>query len=301
MGLFLAVARGAAVEPAFIILQYRGYPASKDHTVLVGKGVTFDTGGLNLKATGSMETMRCDMAGAAAVLSTIGVIASLKLKINVTAVVAAAENAIGSRSYKPGDVYKSYSGVTVEIGNTDAEGRLTLADALAYSLDQLKPTRMIDLATLTGSVVVALGEELSGLFCNDDDLAQQLLEASKKTAEGMWRMPLFAPYKEQIKSDIADIKNTGGRPAGSITAALFLQKFVADVPWAHLDIAGPAWQQGERVLAKEWRRIWSSFLTDLSSIFQKKIIKYWYFIFKSLRELSRSRDIFFNFFAKVSR
>jgi leucyl aminopeptidase len=246
MGLFLAVARGAAVEPTFIILNYRGFPNSKDHTLLIGKGVTFDTGGLNLKPTGSMETMRDDMSGAAAVLSTIAVAASLKLKLNVTAVVAATENAIDGKSYKPGDVYKGYSGVTVEIGNTDAEGRLTLADALAYSVDQLKPTRLIDLATLTGSVVVALGEGLSGLFCNDEELARGLLDASKRSAEGLWRMPLHAPYKEQLKSDIADIKNTGGRPAGSITAALFLQEFVSKIPWAHIDIAGTAFGSKEK-------------------------------------------------------
>ena len=182
MGLLLAVARGAAVEPAFIILNYRGYAGSKDHTVLVGKGVTFDTGGLNLKPTGSMETMRCDMSGAAAVLATIAVAAALNLKLNVTAVVAATENAIDAKSYKPGDVYKGHSGKSVEIDNTDAEGRLTLADALAYSVAELKPSRMIDLATLTGSIVVALGEGLSGFFCNDDALANRLLDSSKRTA-----------------------------------------------------------------------------------------------------------------------
>lgn len=240
MGLFMAVAQGAQVEPAFIILSYKGFPDSKDHTVVVGKGVTFDTGGLNLKPTNSIETMRCDMSGAATALATIAVAASLNLKINVTAVVAAAENAISDRSYKPGDVYKGYAGITVEIGNTDAEGRLTLADALAYTVKELKPTRMIDFATLTGSIIIALGEELSGLFCNDELLATALLESSRQTSENLWRMPLYESYKEQIKSDIADLKNTGGKPAGSVTAALFLQEFVNNVPWAHIDIAGTA-------------------------------------------------------------
>ncbi|MEZ5314593.1 MAG: leucyl aminopeptidase [Chlamydiales bacterium] len=240
MGLFAAVARGSVNEPKFIVLTYQGYPRSKEHTVLVGKGVTYDTGGLNLKPTNSIEDMRSDMSGAATVLATVATAASLKLEQNVTAVVAATENAIGSNSYKPGDVYESLSGITVEIGNTDAEGRLTLADALTYSLQKLKPTRLIDLATLTGSMVVALGDKMSGLFCNDEQLALQLLDASSRTSEILWRMPLFKPYKEQLKSDIADINNIGGRSAGSITAALFLEEFVNHLPWAHIDIAGPA-------------------------------------------------------------
>lgn len=245
MGLFLAVAQGSSLEPAFIILSHKGDPRSKDHTVIIGKGVTFDTGGLNLKPTGSMETMRDDMSGAAAALASIAVAASLKLKRNVTAVVAATDNAIGSRSFRPGDVYKSRAGLSVEIANTDAEGRLTLADALSYAEDELKPTRMIDLATLTGSMVIALGEGISGLWSNDETLAKQLLEASSRTTEPLWRMPLYAPYKEQIKSDIADLKNSGGRQAGCVTAALFLQEFVAKTPWAHIDIAGTAFQSKE--------------------------------------------------------
>ncbi|NGX61500.1 MAG: putative cytosol aminopeptidase [Chlamydiae bacterium] len=247
MGLLLAVSRGSAVDPAFITLSYKGAPRSKDHTVLVGKGVTYDTGGLNIKPTGSMETMRSDMAGSATVLGTLAAVASLGLKVNVTAVIAATENSVDGRSYKPGDVYTSHKGTTVEVGNTDAEGRLTLADALSYSVDHLKPTRIIDLATLTGSVVIALGEDVSGLFANQDTLANSLLEASKQTGESMWRLPLYAPYKELFKSDIADLKNIGGRAAGSITAALFLQEFVtSDIPWAHIDIAGTAFCNKER-------------------------------------------------------
>lgn len=274
MGLLLAVGRGAAVEPAFIILSYKGYPGSKDHTIVVGKGVTFDTGGLNVKPHASMASMRDDMSGAAAALSTVAVAAALGLKLNVTAVVAAAENATGSKSYKPGDVYPSYDGTTVEVIDTDAEGRLTLADALAYSVKELKPTRMIDLATLTGSMVVALGEGMSGLFCNDEKLAEDLLEAGTRTAEILWRMPLHQPYKEQVKSDIADIKNVGGRAGGAIIAGLFLQEFVHNIPWAHIDIAGTAFGSKEkRVLAKKWRWLWSApvsrFFTEPA---EKKII-----------------------------
>lgn len=246
MGLFAAVARSSAHEPAFIILSYKGQPRSKDHTVLVGKGVTYDTGGLNLKPTGSIENMRDDMSGAATVLATLATAASLKLKHNITAVVAATENAIDSKSYKPGDVYKSLAGITVEIGNTDAEGRLTLADALTYSVKKLKPTRLIDLATLTGAMVVALGESVSGLFCNDEKLSNQLLDSSHHTSEVLWRMPLYAPYKEQLKSDIADLRNIGGRAGGSITASLFLQEFVDGLPWAHMDIAGTAFGSKEQ-------------------------------------------------------
>jgi leucyl aminopeptidase len=246
MGLFLAVARGSHVEPTFVQLSYKGFPGSKDHTVLVGKGVTFDTGGLNLKPQSSMVTMRDDMSGAAVALATIAVAASLNLKLNLTAIIAATENAIGSKSYKPGDVYIGYDGTTVEIIDTDAEGRLTLADALAYSVKMIKPTRMIDLATLTGSVVVALGEEISGLFCNDEKLAEALLESGKRTCEILWRMPLYAPYEELLKSDIADLKNVGGRAGGSIVAGLFLQKFVQNIPWAHIDIAGTAFASKEK-------------------------------------------------------
>ncbi len=245
LGLLEAVSRGAQEEPAFIILSYRGYARSKDHTVIVGKGVTYDTGGLNLKPTGSIETMRSDMAGAAAALATVTTAAALKMKVNVTAVIPSTENAIDSKSYKPGDVYAAYNKTTVEIGNTDAEGRLILADALAYTLQNLKPTRMIDVATLTGAVVVALGEDMAGLYCNDETLSKQLLDASQETGEKVWRLPLHEPYKELLKSDIADLRNIGGRAGGSITAALFLEAFVGSCPWAHFDIAGPAFTSKE--------------------------------------------------------
>lgn len=241
MGLILAVGRGASHDPAFIVMQYKGDPKSKDNTVVVGKGVTYDTGGLNLKPTGSMETMKSDMSGAAASLGIMEATARLKLKVNLTVVIPSVENSIDANSYKPGDVYTSYSGKTVEIGNTDAEGRLILADALAYTVKKLKPTRIIDFATLTGAIVIALGHDAAGLFSTNDALADGLIRSGIHTYERCWRMPLFEEYKEQLKSDIADLKNSGGRPAGSVTAALFLNEFVGDIPWAHIDIAGTAY------------------------------------------------------------
>jgi len=245
LDLLLAVSRGSTEDPAFITLSYKGHPRSKDHTVVIGKGVTYDTGGLNLKPTGFMETMREDMSGSAVALATLVVAARLKLKVNVTAVVAATENGIDGNSYKPGDVYSSHAGTSVEIVNTDAEGRLTLADAISYSVKKLKPTRMIDFATLTGAMVVALGEQMSGFFSNNDALADALLASSEKTSEHLWRLPLFKPYRDLLKSDVADIKNCGTRAAGAVTAALFLEEFVEDVPWAHVDIAGTAFAKQE--------------------------------------------------------
>lgn len=241
MGLLLAVNQGSSCDPAFIIVEYQGDAKSKDRTVVIGKGVTYDTGGLNLKPTGSMETMKCDMSGAATALGVIYAAAKIGLKTNVTAVIPATENSIGSRSFKPGDVYTAFTGKTVEIGNTDAEGRLILADALAYTVKHLKPTRIIDFATLTGSMEIALGSECSGMMSNQDALADALIRAGYETYERLWRMPLFEEYKDQLKSEIADIKNIGGRPAGPITAAMFLQQFVGDTPWAHCDIAATAY------------------------------------------------------------
>lgn len=250
MNLLLAVNRGSIREPVFVILEYKGDPKSRDHTVIVGKGITYDTGGLNIKTSG-METMKCDMAGAAAALGTILAAATTGLKRNFTAVFPATENQISATSYKPGDSYKSYSGKTVEVGNTDAEGRLILADALAYVSQKLKPTRIIDFATLTGAIEITLGSEAAGLFCNDDALAESLMKAGSETFERLWRLPLYEEYRDLLKSDIADIKNIGGRPASSITAALFLQEFVGQIPWAHCDIAGTAYiQESKRYLPK---------------------------------------------------
>lgn len=241
LGLVVAVSRGAAHLPRFIISTYTGNPRSKDNTLLIGKGVTYDTGGLNLKPTGSMETMRCDMAGAAALLGVLQAASKLKLKQNITVIIPAVENAIGSLSYKPGDVYKSYSGKTVEIINTDAEGRLILADALSYGIRHFKPTRVIDIATLTGACEVALGSEVSGLFTTHDALADLLMRSGMETYERVWKLPLVEEYKELLKTEFADIKNHGGRAGGAIVAAIFLQAFVGDLPWAHLDIAATAY------------------------------------------------------------
>lgn len=241
MGLLLAVNRGSFRDPAFIIAEYTGKPGSKDHTVLVGKGVTYDTGGLNIKPTGSMESMKYDMAGAATVLGILHAAASLGLKLNLTAVIPSTENSISATSYKPGDVYAAVNGKTVEIGNTDAEGRLILADALAYTVKNLKPTRIIDFATLTGAIEVALGNEAIGLMSNNKELQEKLIQAGDDTFERVHPLPLFPEYRDQLKSEIADIKNIGGRPGGAITAAKFLEEFVDHVPWAHFDIAGTAW------------------------------------------------------------
>lgn len=250
MGLLLAVNRGSAIDPAFIIMKYQGNPKSKDHTVVIGKGITYDTGGLNIKTTG-METMKCDMAGAAACFGLMVALSNLKLKVNVTAVIPATENCVDAKSFKPGDVYKSYLGKTVEMMNSDAEGRLILADALAYVSTKLVPTRIINFATLTGAIDIALGSEASGLMSNDEALAQKLIEAGEKTCERVWRMPLYEEYRERLKSDIADIKSWNGRSAGSCVAAMFLKEFIkGKMPWAHLDIASTALSEGKKYLPK---------------------------------------------------
>lgn len=246
MGFLLAVGRAAKQGPSFIIIEYKGNPKSSDNTVLIGKGITYDTGGLHLKPLSGMDTMRCDMGGAAAVLGTILAAAKIGLKSNITGVISSAENAIDAESYKPGDVYTGFTGKTVEITSTDAEGRLVLADALAYAVKHLKPTRMIDLATLTGGIDIALGAEASGLMSNDDVLSEALIRAGQATYERVWRMPLYEEYREQLKSDVADMKNTGGRSASPITAAMFLKEFVGDVPWMHLDIASTAFLADQR-------------------------------------------------------
>ena len=253
MGLLLAVNRGSPLDPSFIIMRYHGNPRAKEHTVIVGKGVTYDTGGLNLKQVfGGMETMKSDMAGAAACLGTILAASRLKLHINLSIVIPSTENCIDAKSYKPGDVYTSYSGKTVEMTNADAEGRLILADALAYAVKKLHPTRLIDLATLTGAIEIALGSEAAGLMSTDNDLAQALLRSGEATDERLWRMPLFDEYKERLKSDIADLKNWGGRGAGACIAGTFLRAFVSEsIPWAHLDIAGTAFAlEGKKYLPK---------------------------------------------------
>ncbi len=245
MGLMLAVGRGASVDPALILLEYNGDPKSKEKIAIVGKGIIYDTGGLNIKVSG-METMKCDMAGAAVALGIIQAAAKLKLKVNLVSALALAENAIGPDSYKPGDVYRSRSGKTVEITNTDAEGRLVLGDAVSYVEDHYSPVQMIDFATLTGGIVVALGEEATGLFSNDETLAHAIERAGDRTQERVWRLPLYPEYKEYLKSPIADLKNSGPRKASSASGAMFIQQFIKSVPWAHLDIAGTAYLSENR-------------------------------------------------------
>ncbi|EPP35686.1 cytosol aminopeptidase family, catalytic domain protein [Chlamydia ibidis] len=247
MGLLAAVSRGASVDPRFIVLSYEGKPKSKDRTVLIGKGVTFDSGGLDLKPGKSMLTMKEDMAGAATVLGIFSALAALELPVNVTGLIPATENSIDAASYKMGDVYVGMSGLSVEIGSTDAEGRLILADAITYALKYCKPTRIIDFATLTGAMVVSLGDDVAGFFSNNDVLAQDLLDSSLETSEALWRMPLVEKYDKALCSDIADMKNIGNNRAGSITAALFLRRFLENKPvaWAHLDIAGTAYREKE--------------------------------------------------------
>ncbi len=242
-GLLLAVSRAATVEPCAIVISYIGNPTSSDHTVIVGKGITYDTGGLKLKSAEGMLTMRSDMSGGAVALGVMQAIASLGLKVNVTAVIPSCENAIGPDAYKLGDVYKARSGLLVEITNTDAEGRLVLADALSYAVDALEPSRLIDIGTLTGSIEMALGNELMGLFSNSDLLASEIFAAGQRTHERAWIMPLYEEYRDQLLSDVADIKNANTPKAGSIICAMFLKQFVGDVPWAHCDIASCAFNK----------------------------------------------------------
>jgi leucyl aminopeptidase len=238
MGLFLAVAQGSSAEPRFIHVSWRP-PGKHKRVVLIGKGVTFDSGGLSLKPSDSMLDMKTDMAGAAAVLAAMAVVAEEKLPIEVHALAPCAENMISGRAYKLGDVLRSKAGKSVEITNTDAEGRLTLADALAYAIE-LDPDAIVDIATLTGACVVALGPHIAGVMSNNEDLQQRWLHAARAVGEDMWPLPLPDSLREQLKSDIADMKNTGERWGGALTAGLFLKEFVAQVPWVHVDIAGPA-------------------------------------------------------------
>jgi len=242
MGLLLAVNRGSNKEPVFVVAEYSGNLGSKEKTIFIGKGITYDTGGLGLKPEKGMDTMKSDMAGAATVLGILYAVAVLKLKVNICCLIPLTENSIDASSYKPGDVYFSMSGKSVEIKSTDAEGRLILADAITYAVEKINPTRIIDIATLTGAVGRALGEEIAGFFSNDDELAVKLEKAAKLTGENIWRLPLYNEYKKMLKSNIADIKNTGADngQASLITSALFLAEFVKDVPWVHIDIGGTA-------------------------------------------------------------
>ncbi len=243
MGALLAVARGSSQPPKLIVLRYQGAGAKKPPVVLVGKGVTFDSGGISLKPAPEMDEMKFDMCGAASVLGTMRAVAEMKAKVNLVVVVPSTENMPGGRATKPGDVVTTMSGKTVEILNTDAEGRLILCDALEYAR-RFSPAAVVDVATLTGACVIALGHHHSGLFSPDDALADELQAAGRDVADTCWRMPLDEAYQEQLKSPFADVANLGGRPAGSVTAACFLARFARDYDWAHLDIAGTAWRSG---------------------------------------------------------
>jgi len=243
MGSFLAVAQGSEEPPRFIVMHYQGGKARQAPTVLVGKGITFDSGGISLKPGEGMDEMKFDMGGAASVLGTMRAVAELKPAVNVVGIIAATENLPSGKAVKPGDVVNSMSGQTIEILNTDAEGRLILCDALTYS-ERFKPAAVIDIATLTGACVIALGAVRTGLFSPDDGLASALQAAGDAALDPCWRMPLDDEYDEALKSNFADMANVGGRPGGSITAAMFLKRFAGKLRWAHLDIAGTAWKSG---------------------------------------------------------
>ena len=243
MGALCAVAQGSSQEPRFIVLHYRGAGKADAPVALVGKGITFDAGGISLKPAAEMDEMKFDMSGAASVLGVFRALAGLRPAINVVGLIPACENLPGGRAVKPGDVVTGLSGQTIEILNTDAEGRLILSDALTYA-ERFKPRAVIDIATLTGACAIALGGVRSGLFSNDDALAAALQEAGESALDPCWRMPLDDEYAEGLKSNFADVANVGGRPAGAVTAAKFLQRFAGERPWAHLDIAGTAWKSG---------------------------------------------------------
>jgi len=243
MGAFLAVARGSVEPLRFVVMRYNGAPSSQAPVVLVGKGITFDTGGISMKPAAEMDEMKFDMCGAASVLGVFKALGELKPALNVVGLIPATENMPDGLAVKPGDVVTSMSGQTIEILNTDAEGRLVLCDALTYA-ERFKPKAVIDIATLTGACVIALGGVRSGLFSPDDALAQSLQSAGEASGDPCWRMPLDDDYAEGLKSRFADVANVAGRQAGSVTAAKFLQRFATPYPWAHLDIAGTAWRSG---------------------------------------------------------
>ena len=244
MGAFLAVARGSRQPPKFIVLQYSGAAKKDKPVVLVGKGITFDTGGISIKPAAEMDEMKFDMCGAASVLGALRAAAEMKLKLNVVGLVPTTENMPGGNATKPGDIVKTLSGQTVEILNTDAEGRLILCDALTYA-ERYDPQAVIDIATLTGACVIALGHVCSGMFTNKDDLAREMIAAATDSSDRVWRLPLWDDYQEQLKSNFADFANIGGRAGGAITAACFLARFTRKYDWAHLDIAGTAWKSGK--------------------------------------------------------
>jgi leucyl aminopeptidase len=245
MGALLAVASGSREPPKFIILEYKPPKGNPGTVMVIGKAITFDSGGLSLKPSENMDKMKHDMGGGAAAIGIIQAASQLKLPLHLVSLIPATENLPGGSAYRPGDILTSLSGKTIEVISTDAEGRLILADALAYC-QRMKPKAIIDLATLTGSCIIALGENVMGMMGNDDGLKAMVRRAAERTGEKVWELPLWEEYEQQLKSDTADIKNVGGRPAGTITGGAFLKKFVGEYPWVHLDIAGPVWTDKDR-------------------------------------------------------
>ncbi len=252
MGALMAVGQGSVRPARLAIMRWNGGKKNDKPIAFIGKGVVFDTGGISIKPAGSMEDMKGDMGGAAAVIGLVKTLALRKAKLNIVAVIGLVENMPDGNAYRPGDIITSMSGQTIEVINTDAEGRLVLADALHYTKERFNPKIMIDLATLTGAVMVGLGQEYAGLFSNDDALAKKLFEAGQNSDEKLWRLPLNKAYDKLIDSRFADMKNTGGRYGGAITAAQFLQRFVGDIPWAHLDIAGTGFATKPNEINNSW-------------------------------------------------
>jgi len=244
MGSFLSVAKGSDEPPRFIVMEHQGGAKSAKPVVLVGKGITFDSGGISIKPSADMDEMKYDMCGAASVIGTMQAVAEMKLPLNVVGLVPTCENMPNGRANKPGDIVTSMSGQTIEVLNTDAEGRLILCDALTYA-ERYEPAAVIDIATLTGACIIALGHGVSGMLANDDDLAREVFSAGETSGDRCWQLPLYDDYQEQLKSNFADMANIGGRAAGTITASAFLSRFTKKYKWAHLDVAGTAWKSGK--------------------------------------------------------
>jgi leucyl aminopeptidase len=256
MGALLGVGQGSAHESKLVVMRWNGGKRGADPVAFIGKGVCFDTGGISIKPAQGMEDMKGDMAGAACVVGLMHALAARKARVNAVGAIGLVENMPDGKAQRPGDIVKTMSGQTIEIINTDAEGRLVLADVLHYVNKRFKPKFMINLATLTGAIIVALGQQYAGLFSNDDKLAERLAEAGEATGERVWRMPLGAEYDKLIDSKFADMKNTGGRWGGAITAAQLLQRFVEKTPWAHLDIAGTGMGSPQTEINKSWGSGW---------------------------------------------
>jgi leucyl aminopeptidase len=256
MGALLGVGQGSAHDSRLVVMRWNGGKRGVDPVAFIGKGVCFDTGGISIKPAAGMEDMKGDMAGAACVVGLMRALAARKAKVNAVGAIGLVENMPDGKAQRPGDIVKTMSGQTIEIINTDAEGRLVLADVLHYVNKRFKPKFMVNLATLTGAIVVALGNEYAGMFCNEDKLAERLTEAGEATGERVWRMPLGPEYDKMIDSKFADMKNTGGRGGGAITAAQFLQRFVDKTPWAHLDIAGTGMGSTQTDINKSWASGW---------------------------------------------